>query len=403
MSAQPDRHAVDDRPGHGSAVSGVLMSARRSAGGALSRRSRGNSAAPAGEGHGLLGGGAPATLPVPSAALALGALGAYAIVVIGASGIVGVGLASIPLFIAAALLPARSAVATGLATIALTLIPAIIGDTPTVAVLAMVAELTLLVTAALALRAAVVRLEVSRAARAEQVEAADEQLQDRVRTVLAIAERMTRTFDQAEIFETVVAETQRVLGADGVTIRIVRDELLQVVAWAGVSADVANRLPTARPGEWWFSEAVRAGRAWVGDDIAATLRGPTRRLYDAHAAILPFAADLVVPLYGHDRVMGAISVLRTQPYHWQTSDIEFVAALATHASIAISNAELYERAETRALLMSVLQAASGRMSRENTIESVGRAIVEETRGIIDYHNARVYVLEPPDTLEPIAF
>ena len=400
MSALPDRHAVDDRPAHGNAVSGVLASARRGASGALERRPRGASAASF---RGLLASGAPASLPVPSVGLALGALGAYAVVVIGAEGLVGVGLASIPLFIAAALLPARSAIATGAATIALTLIPAMLGDVGTVAELAMIAELTLLVSAALALRAAVVRLDVSRTAHTERVVAADEQLQDRVRTVLAIAERMTRTFDQAEIFETVVAETQRVLGADGVTIRIVQDELLQVVAWAGISADVAHRLPTARPGEWWFSEAVRAGRAWACDDAAGTLRGPTRRLYDTHAAVLPFAADLVVPLYGHDRVMGAISVLRTAPYHWQTSDIEFVAALATHASIAISNAELFDRAETRALQMSVLQAASARMSRQNTIESVGRAIVEETRGIIDYHNARVYVLEPPDTLEPIAF
>ncbi len=34
---------------------------------------------------------------------------------------------------------------------------------------------------------------------------------------------------------------------------------------------------------------------------------------------------------------------------------------------------------------------------------MGRAIVEETGRIIDYHNARVYVIQPPDELVPIAF
>ena len=53
--------------------------------------------------------------------------------------------------------------------------------------------------------------------------------------------------------------------------------------------------------------------------------------------------------------------------------------------------------------MSMLQAASARMSRQNSIESVGQAVVEETQRIIDYHNARVYILEEPDTLRPIAF
>jgi len=53
--------------------------------------------------------------------------------------------------------------------------------------------------------------------------------------------------------------------------------------------------------------------------------------------------------------------------------------------------------------LEVLQAASARLSRAEGTEAVGRAIVEETGQIIDYHNARVYVVEPPDLLVPIAF
>src|SRR3954468_20371138 len=65
--------------------------------------------------------------------------------------------------------------------------------------------------------------------------------------------------------------------------------------------------------------------------------------------------------------------------------------------------ELVERAEARAAQFAVLQAASARMNRAKTIESVGQAIVEEMRRIVDYHNARVYVVEPPDRVVPIAF
>ncbi|MBA2382348.1 MAG: diguanylate cyclase [Chloroflexi bacterium] len=53
--------------------------------------------------------------------------------------------------------------------------------------------------------------------------------------------------------------------------------------------------------------------------------------------------------------------------------------------------------------LEVLQAASARLSRAEGTEAVGRAIVEETGRIIDYHNARVYVLEPGGDLVPIAF
>ena len=51
----------------------------------------------------------------------------------------------------------------------------------------------------------------------------------------------------------------------------------------------------------------------------------------------------------------------------------------------------------------VLQLAAKRMSASQTPAEVGRAVVEEMRSVIDYHNARVYLLEAPDDLVPIAF
>jgi diguanylate cyclase (GGDEF)-like protein len=53
--------------------------------------------------------------------------------------------------------------------------------------------------------------------------------------------------------------------------------------------------------------------------------------------------------------------------------------------------------------LEVLQAASARLSRAEGSEAVGRAVVEETGRIIEYHNARVYVLESSGDLVPIAF
>ncbi len=53
--------------------------------------------------------------------------------------------------------------------------------------------------------------------------------------------------------------------------------------------------------------------------------------------------------------------------------------------------------------LEVLQAASARLSRAEGRDAVGRAVVEETGRIIDYHNARVYILEPTGELVPIAF
>ena len=53
--------------------------------------------------------------------------------------------------------------------------------------------------------------------------------------------------------------------------------------------------------------------------------------------------------------------------------------------------------------LAVLQHTARRMSAGLANEDVGRAVVEESRRVIDYHNARVYLLQPPDDLVPIAF
>ena len=94
---------------------------------------------------------------------------------------------------------------------------------------------------------------------------------------------------------------------------------------------------------------------------------------------------------------------RTEPRDWTSGDVAFISTLATHAAIALTNAELFEQTVARAAQLEVLQAASARMSRATTVDEIGRTIVEETSRIIDYHNARVYLVEAPDLVVPIAF
>jgi diguanylate cyclase (GGDEF)-like protein len=47
------------------------------------------------------------------------------------------------------------------------------------------------------------------------------------------------------------------------------------------------------------------------------------------------------------------------------------------------------------------QRASARMSGQPTVEAVAQAIADETRAIVDYHNCRVYLVEPNDDLTPV--
>ncbi len=340
---------------------------------------------------------APLAASLPTTLLAAAALVAYAIVrtSVGIHEPLGVGLASVPLFFAAAFLPRWRAIAVGLGTIVVTVIPlsAEAGQW-TLLDVGILAELVVLVLAALALRAAMVRASAAAAS-----EAAHEALStQRLEAVLGIAERLTTTLDRDAILRTIVTEVNRVLETDGTTIRILDDDRAVVVASAGIPADVVARLPALAPDEGWFGELVRDRRPIVDD---GSLTGVEDR--PLYGGVIQVGSSISAPLLRDDRVIGALAAFNALPHPWSQADVEFTVAVATHAAMAIHNADLFAQTEDRAAQLAVLQAASARMSRQNTVASVGRAIVEEVGQIIDYHNCRVYVLEEPDDVVPIAF
>ena len=225
----------------------------------------------------------------------------------------------------------------------------------------------------------------------------DAALAARLDAVLGIAERLAASHEREDLFRTIVDETLRALRVDHVTIRLVLGDRLVVVAWAGLDDDIARSLPTFGVDEAWAAEVLREGRVLAWSDARLDPHHETDRYP------VPFAGDLVAPLIHRDEVIGVLSAVTREPRAWTRADEAFIGSLARHAGIALTNAELFARTETRAAQLAALQAASGRLSRASSVEGVGRIVVEEARRVIDYHNARVYLVELPDQVVPIAF
>jgi diguanylate cyclase (GGDEF)-like protein len=227
----------------------------------------------------------------------------------------------------------------------------------------------------------------------------ESELAERLDSVLGIAEKLAASHDRQELFRTIVDETKRALRVDFVTIRVLQDAELRLAAWAGIDDAKAAVLPVLGLHDGWVEKVLGTGEATAWTDARQDPNAGVER----YAGIIDYAGDLVAPLTHHDRVIGALSACTREPRQWTDGDIAFLTTLATHAGIAITNAELFEGTEAKAAQLAALQAASGRLSRATSVEAVGRAVVEETRRIIDYHNARVYLVEPPELVVPIAF
>jgi diguanylate cyclase (GGDEF)-like protein len=222
---------------------------------------------------------------------------------------------------------------------------------------------------------------------------------ERYRALLDVAERLSASFDRADLQRTIVAAAADLSGADLVLLRILRGQQLDLVEWAGFDAATAAGLRPLTTREPWLREALSAGRAWVSDDVEGR---PGTTWPEPFGGGLPIRGDLFVPLILAGRLIGSLTTATVAPRAWTDEDVEIMTALGVHVSLALRNAELFESLETRAAQLAVVQAASARMSRAKSVESVGQAIVEEVGAIVDYHNARVYIREGDD-LVPIAF
>ena len=223
---------------------------------------------------------------------------------------------------------------------------------------------------------------------------------DRYRALLEVAERLSTSFDRDDLQRTVVAATTTLMGAELVLLRTKRGDVLELVGWAGFDEARARLLRPLTTDEPWLGEALAAGRAWACDDVGTL---PKASWVDRFGDGLPMRADLFIPLVHGDRLIGSLTAAMLAPRAWTDEDVEIMTALGVHAALALRNAELFERLEARAAQMAVVQAASARMNQSKTVASVGRAIVEEIGPIVDYHNARVYLLEGGEELVPIAF
>ena len=166
------------------------------------------------------------------------------------------------------------------------------------------------------------------------------------RMARALSQQLARTgsmlaseLDPVAVLEEVVGQAATLLGADAGTVATLEGGELVISATAGLGLeDVAGaRAPST---------------GWLGGDVIQ-LRAPVAR-EDVSADPLHAEADVVlgfgyrgylgVPLAGREgSVLGVVAVYSSEPRTWRDEEVEALAALAGNASVALTNAELYQR------------------------------------------------------------
>ena len=144
--------------------------------------------------------------------------------------------------------------------------------------------------------------------------------------------------------------------------------------------------------------AVAARRPMFAVDYGNDERG-----LDVRAAVVQEGYNTIctAPLLDGPEVLGLLNVYHNRPHDWTDDELATMAALAIQASVAIKNAQNYQKMATWAAQLQSIQQLGVRLSSLTNVREIGKAIATELHQLIDYHNVRVYRLEGED-LVPVA-
>ncbi len=177
---------------------------------------------------------------------------------------------------------------------------------------------------------------------------------DAERTLREIAARVSAILDPTDVLERIVTEAARLLESDGARIDLWDDEL-GALRWAYSAGDAMREMP-----EWGRSGGLRPRQAVAGlafaerasvmtADYLTDDRFETTPDIEAFVRAAGIRAVISTPLTGEQGPVGVLSVVSREPGAYTQADVETLAALAAHASIAMTNAHLMaELARSRA-------------------------------------------------------
>jgi PAS domain S-box-containing protein len=167
------------------------------------------------------------------------------------------------------------------------------------------------------------------------------------RTARSLSQQLARTgsllateLDPAAVLEEVVEQATALLAADAGALASLEGDELIVAAVVGAGAETATGARSPATG-WLGGDVVQTRAAVAYEDASAD---PALAEWDAVLAAGRYRAYLGVPLAGREGALhGVLAVYATEPRSWREEEIEALSALAANASVALSNAELYQR------------------------------------------------------------
>jgi signal transduction histidine kinase/DNA-binding response OmpR family regulator len=245
-----------------------------------------------------------------------------------------------------------------------------------------------------------------RTARAERRSREHEQIERELRRrvaqgnfILDVSRAITSALDVQTLLERIVEQASLLLGAHRVSLALLeRTEPTPVIRFAAARGLSRNFMENLRPLHWrdgTTPAAIHERRpVWSADllnDPQFDLAPSTRARVEAEG----YRSVLSVPLLAHERPLGALVLYRDEPGPFSDDEVDVMQLFAAQAAVAVENAALYRRAQSRADKLTALSTLTRLITSAASSHEVFGAVAEAAARLLDARSSRVWVDDPP--------
>ena len=209
---------------------------------------------------------------------------------------------------------------------------------------------------------------------------------ERWRVLVELNQKLNQNLELPQTLGSITEAAAELLRADHARIFLMDDSgALRVHSTYGQIPEPSGRPLVFQPGEGIIGKVARSGQPVIVPDVQARADWATPewvRQYNIHSY-------LAAPLRDGERTIGVISCMSQRVDFFGREDLNLAGALASHASIAIRNAKLYEEAESQTARMSNLVEVTQWLSRGLDLPSILKSTSEAAallfRGEAGFH------------------
>jgi len=213
----------------------------------------------------------------------------------------------------------------------------------------------------------------------------------RLETLARIGHSLTADRSLEDVLAAVVGAARGLVADGAARLAIAEGDRLRFCAEAGM----LGRSATERVGSLAFGEGV-TGRA------AASRQPILIDRIEAEPGVvgLPWlraegvVSGAVIPLLVRERLVGVLNVFTRTHHAFVAADMDLLLSFASHAAIAIDNAQLFTEAQQSAARYRVLFEVSGALASSLELDQILDIIVERCQGLTDAAAVGIFRAEP---------